>query len=240
MHKNLKKIAFYSQLLLNDGLNFKKMQLFSKVFPYTMAGYRRLSNVYALAYHAEKEKLLGDFVECGVWKGGCSAVMAFVADTFTSGRKIWLFDSFEGLPEPTREDGVLARTYAGERIEGRMRSIDKCVGPLEDVKKIFFEILQIPKESVVIKKGWFQDTLPVSKNEMGKIAILRLDGDWYESTKVCLENLYDKVVPGGYVIIDDYGHWEGAKRALEEFFQKRNIKPELTKIDYTGVYFRKI
>ena len=120
-----------------------------------------------------------------------------------------------------------------------MESIDKCVGPLEDAKKIFFEILKLNEKNVVIKKGWFRDTLPVSKNEIGKIAILRLDGDWYESTKVCLDNLYDKVASGGYIIIDDYGHWEGAKKATDEFLAKKGIKPDLVKIDYTGVYFIK-
>lgn len=100
-------------------------------------------------------------------------------------------------------------------------------------------IFKYIKENIVISKGWFQDTLPKDKEKIGKIALLRLDGDWYESTKCCLENLYDNVIIGGYIVLDDYGYWEGAKKALDEFFIKRKISPELIKIDYTGVYFKK-
>ncbi|MEK7124198.1 MAG: TylF/MycF/NovP-related O-methyltransferase [Patescibacteria group bacterium] len=239
MNKYIKKILFFLEILLNNPFNIEKISLFAKVFPYTMAGYKRLSNAYELASLVHKNDIKGDFAECGVWKGGTAASMAFVAEKLKSGRKTWLFDSFEGLPEPTKEDGDLAKTYSGNRTEGKMESIDKCVGPLEDAKKIFFEILKLNEKNVVIKKGWFRDTLPVSKNEIGKIAILRLDGDWYESTKVCLDNLYDKVASGGYIIIDDYGHWEGAKKATDEFLAKKGIKPDLVKIDYTGVYFIK-
>ena len=113
------------------------------------------------------------------------------------------------------------------------------MGPLEAVRKIFFEILNIKKENVKIKKGWFQNTLAREKNEIGAIAILRLDGDWYESTRCCLDNLYDNVIPGGYIIIDDYSYWEGAKRAVDNFFIERRIKIDLIKIDNTGVYFEK-
>lgn len=223
-----------------DFLNAEKLDLFRKVYPYTMSGYKRLSNVYNLANKIEQDKWEGAFAECGVWKGGCSAVMAFVAKKHNSNRKIWLFDSFEGLPEPTIEDGDIAKKYAGNKAEGKLKTIHECVGPLEDVKKVFFDVLNIKEDNVVIKKGWFQDTLPKERENIGSIAILRLDGDWYESTKVCLENLYDNVILGGYIIIDDYGHWEGAKKALDEFFITRNIKPDLIKIDYTGIYFKKI
>lgn len=234
-----KKLRFWVNTPPKDFFDAKKLFLFKKVYPFTMASYQRLSNVYELAREVEKNKLPGVFAECGVWKGGTSAVMAFVSEEYKSGRKIWLFDSFEGLPEPTEKDGAIAKDYAGNRAEGKMEPIDKCVGHLAEVKKIFFEILKINPENVVFEKGWFQDTLPVFKGDIGPIVILRLDGDWYESTKVCLDNLYDNVIAGGYVIIDDYGHWEGARKALDEFFEKRNIKPELITIDYTGRYFRK-
>ena len=233
------KIRFWKYITLKDFFSLEKLLLFKKVYPYTMVSYKRLSNVYELAKLVEKQKLKGAFVECGVWKGGCIAVMAFVADRMKSGRKIWLFDSFEGLPEPTKEDGSMAEEYAQNKIGGKLETIEKCVGHIEYVQNIFFEILKIKKENVVIKKGWFQDTLPEAKKEIGPISILRLDGDWYESTKVCLDNLYDNVIFGGYIIIDDYGHWEGSKKALEEFFTKRNISLNLIKIDYTGIYFQK-
>jgi len=239
MSETLKKIKFFLELFLRDIFNFEKINLFIKVFPYTMVGYKRLSNVYELVKKIRKDKIEGDFVECGVWKGGCSAVMGFVAEKERGGRKTWLFDSFEGLPEPTKEDGKVAIEYSGDKSGGRLNTIKKCVGPMEDVRKIFFEILKIKPENVVIKKGWFQDTLPVEKEKIGKISILRLDGDWYESTRCCLENLYKNVIIGGYIVIDDYGHWEGARKALDEFFIKEGIKSKMIKIDCTGVFFKK-
>lgn len=239
MRKWLNQAVFYGKLIVKDFYDMKKIWLFFRIYPYTMVSYERLSNVYELAQAVEKNKLPGAFAECGVWKGGCVAIMGYVAKQAKNGRKTWLFDSFEGLPEPTKEDGEVAKSYSGNRNSGKLQSVEKCVGPLEDVKKIFFEVLKIQPQHVVIKQGWFQNTLPSARNEIGPIAILRLDGDWYESTKVCLENLYENMVPGGYVIIDDYGHWEGAKKAVQEFFAEKNIKPELVKIDYTGVYFKK-
>lgn len=220
--------------------NFEKSKLYLKVRPYTMASSRRLANVYQLSKLVETHKLEGAFVECGVWKGGCIAVMAYVAKKVNSNRKIWLFDSFEGLPEPNKKDGAKALEYAQGRSSGKLEPINQCVGPLDDVKEIFFSILKIDENNIVIRKGWFQDTLPIAKNEIGPIAILRVDGDWYESTKCCLENLYDNVISNGYVIIDDYSHWEGCKKAVEEFFEDRNIKVKLNKIDYTGRFFQKL
>ena len=234
-----KKLMLVKSIPLIDFLNFKKLWLFKKVYPYTMVGYARLSNVYELANLVEKNKISGAFVECGVWKGGCVAVMAFEAQKFGSGRKIWLFDSFEGLPEPTQKDGPIAKEYAQNKAGGNLKTIDRCVGSLEDVKEIFFKKLKLNPDNIIIKKGWFQNTLPESKEKIGKIAFLRLDGDWYESTKVCLDNLYDNVIIGGYVVLDDYGCWDGAKKALDEFFAERKINPELIKIDDTGVYFKK-
>ena len=100
--------------------------------------------------------------------------------------------------------------------------------------------MKVNKENTMIKKGWFQNTLPEIKDKIGPIAILRLDSDWYESTKCCLDNLYDNVIQGGYIVIDDYGCWEGCKRAVDEFLEKRNMKINLIKIDNSGVYFKKI
>lgn len=234
-----KKIRFWKSISIRDFFNLEKLWLFKKVYPYTMSSYQRLSNVYELSKKIEKEKTEGAFVECGVWKGGCSAIMGFVADKANSQRKIWLFDSFEGLPEPTKKDGSIAINYAGNKAEGKLKTINKCVGQLDDVKEVFFQLLNLNPENVVIKKGWFQNTLPEAKKKIGKISILRLDGDWYESTKCCLDNLYDNVIVGGYIIVDDYGHWEGAKKAIDEFFVNHHINPDLKKIDYTGVYFKK-
>jgi hypothetical protein len=222
-----------------DYLRVSKLRRIRDVWPNSMAGYKRLANVYDLANLAEDEKLPGAFVECGVWKGGCIGLMAAVAKDRGSPRKIALFDSFEGLPEPGPKDGEEAREYAQGRMDGRMQAIDQCVGPMEDVKDLFFNRLGIDPARVEFRKGWFQDTVPGSGPSIGPIAILRLDGDWYDSTKVCLDGLYDQVVPGGFVVIDDYGFWEGCRKAVDEFLAQRGVKVELVPIDDTGRWFRK-
>jgi len=236
--KFCRKIKFFAEVLLKDFLNFEKISLFIKVFPYTMVGHKRLSSIYKITELVIKEKIPGAFVECGVWKGGCSAVMAFLAGKEGIGRKTWLFDSFEGLPEPTKEDGAFAKSYAQNRIDGKLKKINKCVGPLEAAQKILFSILKLDKKNIVIEKGWFQHILPQAKNKIGEISILRLDADWYESTKYCLDNLYDNVVSGGYIVIDDYDCWEGCKKAIDEFLSKKNIA-SLKETYKAGAYFRK-
>lgn len=234
-----RKSRWIGELFWRNPLNPVKIALFLKVMPYTMVGYKRLSNAYELACKAIAENVPGAFVEFGVWKGGVAGVMATAAKEAESERMTWLFDSFEGLPEPTEKDGAHAAEYASEHTSGRLRSIVKCVGPIEDVEKLFFSVLRIPREQARIEKGWFQETLPGAKQELGQIAILRLDADWYESTKYALEELYDQVAPGGWVIVDDYGHWEGCKKAVDEFFERRGLRHQLIPIDETGVYFQK-
>jgi len=213
---------------VQDWAQLNKLNLFRKTYPNTMVGYARLSNAYELAQLVEQTGLEGALVECGVWKGGCIATMAWVAKQANSNRSIWLFDSFEGLPVPTELDGPRAQEYIG-----------RYAASVEDVEGILFSRLEINRDSVHIVKGWFQDTLPASKDEIGPIAILRLDGDWYESTRCCLENLYDQIVPSGYVILDDYGCWEGCKIATDEFLQHSNISVTLAEIDNKGRFFRK-
>ncbi len=204
-----------------------------------MVSYERLKNAYELAEDIEKRKIAGAFVECGVWKGGAAAVMAAAAIKKGEKRQLWLFDSFEGLPEPTPQDGMRAKEYAGGRTSGTLASIGKCVGPLQDVQQLFFHKLRLPGDTVHIEQGWFQDTLAVAKERVGSIALLRMDADWYESTKCILENLFDNVVAGGYVIIDDYYCWEGCKKAVDEFLARRNIHPRIVRVDREGAYFQK-
>lgn len=237
-------LALYARVRLLKDLLFYGMQdphrssLIWNVSAYTMASYQRLCNAYDLARQAESQKLAGAFVECGVWRGGCIGLMAAVAKEFGSRRKIWLFDSFEGLPEPAVEDGLQAHTVAGTSA-GDLKPIKQCVGPLEIVKHLFFHKLKIDDRDAIFCKGWFQETLPLVKTDVGPIAVLRLDGDWYESTKICLDSLYDQVVPGGFVIIDDYGAWEGCRRAVDEFLKARQLQIVWNEVDYTGRYFVK-
>jgi hypothetical protein len=224
--------------MFSVGLNLEKWWLFIMIRKNTMVTPKRLNNVYDLTEKIITENINGDLVECGVWKGGCVAIMAYVQKKHKSYKKIWMFDSFEGLPEPTEEDGENAKIYAKNKNKGNLRSIKKCVGPLEDVKAIFKK-LDLNWSQAVVKRGWFQETLPNANKELKEISLLRLDGDWYESTKICLDQLYTKVSKGGYIIIDDYYHWEGARKAIDEFLQKQKIKAKIIKIDNDGAYFRK-
>lgn len=232
-----KKIYSFREIPLRGYLDIIKLSLILKVKPYyTMVSYQGLSNLYELSVLAEKEKLQGDFVECGVYRGGCAAIMAKIVRRYRSKRKIWLFDSFRGLPEPTEKDGPKAVLDAGNRSCGKLDCVNICVASSGDVVQLFSS-LNLYSDNIIIKEGWFQETLPKFKGEVGPIAILRLDCDWYESTKCCLENLYDNVVSGGFIIIDDYDYWQGSKEAVNEFLAKKNLNTMLLKQVDQGCYY---
>jgi hypothetical protein len=157
-----------------------------------------------------------------------------------SNRKLYLFDTFEGMPPPTDFDRSAA-DHAKAAVQ--LQHADKfqgdnvwCYSTLEEVRKNI-DKAGYPPENIIYVKGKVEETLPEKSIE--DIALLRLDTDWYESTKHELETLFDKLVPGGIMIIDDYGHWSGAKKAVDEFFAKRKIIPFLNRIDYTGRLFIK-
>lgn len=185
----------------------------------------RLASLYRLTLDIDRRSVPGDVVECGVYNGGSAALMASICARSPLNRIIWLFDSFEGLPQPTEKDGEEAQSCGWW-----------CHGDLSKVKTIFNK-LDIPESRTHIIKGWFQDTF--TEVQIGDIALLHIDADWYESVKLCLETFYDSVEPGGYVVIDDYGHWEGCRRATDEFLKTHGIDIKLTRVDYTGRYFRK-
>jgi O-methyltransferase len=204
----------------------KVVWLIHRVKPYTAVFVPRLAALHRLSRDVQRRELRGDIVECGVYNGGSSALIASVCCTHSSARRhIWLFDSFEGLPPPTEKDGDKAKACGWW-----------CHGDLELVARVY-EKLRIPWELVHIIKGWFHETFP--QVEVGEIALLHIDADWYDSVKLCLERFYDHVSPGGYVVIDDYGHWEGCRHAVDEFLNGRGIDVPLTVVDYTGRYFQK-
>ncbi len=222
-----------------DLADAAKLRVYWAVAPYTHVRWKRFANVFDLAAAAAARDLPGSFVECGVWRGGCAGVLADRARQEGRGRLTWLFDSFAGLPAPTAADGAEAAHYAGGRADGALSPIGRCVGPLADVRRLLFDTLAIDEGAVRIVPGWFQDTLAATRDQIGPIAVLRLDGDWYASTKVCLETLYDLVVPGGYVIVDDYGDWPGCRRATDEFLAARGLDVRLERIDRGGRWFAK-
>ncbi len=212
----------------------------SRIMPYTLVGVGGLEATYKLAKMLNNKGVEGDFVELGVARGGCAALMADVA--FESNncveRQMWLFDSFEGLPDPTEDDySSTQHRTTGDHL--RPLSKGSCLGTFDEVQNLFFDKNTFPKDKVFFVKGWFQDTLPIRGKDIGEIAILRIDGDWYESTKCCLDYLYDQVVDGGAVIIDDYKSFFGCQKAVDEFIANRNLNVKISLDGRGGCYFIK-
>jgi len=205
--------------------SFQMMRLVYRVRGYTAVFVPRLVALYKLSEEINQRSVPGDIVECGVYNGGSAAIMASLCEKSPLSRNVWLFDSFEGLPKPSDKDGEEALAYEGW-----------CHGDLSKVKEVLRK-LRIPESRVHIVKGWFQDTFPSA--QIRDIAILHIDADWYDSVKLCLEKFYDSVQPGGYIVLDDYGDWEGCRIATDEFLKKRALDVKLIQVDYTGFYFQK-
>jgi len=218
---------FLRYVLVRNFLRIGRIKLFLIVKPYTLLPYSRLSKLYELASRLEKQKVEGSFVECGVWNGGSAGLIASVAE-YNKSRHVWLFDSWEGLPESNRYD---------VRSNGELGKQGMFVGSEENVKELLFKKIKLNSQRFHLVKGWFTDTLFIHKKDIGQIALLHLDCDLYESVKLCLEELYSNVVEDGVVVIDDYGSWKGCKKAVDDFILKRNIKAKLIKIDDEGIYF---
>lgn len=201
-------------------------RLYRLVQPYTMSSDARLRGLHRSVRQVVMNSIPGDIVECGAARGGSAALMGLTLNRLEARRALWVFDTFEGLPPPTLDDPDFetAKLYVG-----------KCRGEFGEVKALFERLGLLSGSRLV--KGLFQETLPACGIE--KIAVLHIDGDWYDSVRVCLEHLYERVSPGGIVQIDDYGHWEGARKAVDEFLRRRCIDVPLTRLDYTGRQFIK-
>lgn len=206
-----------------------------KVRKFTMTSPERLVSLYRAVDYLEAHRIEGDIVECGVWRGGSMMLTANrLQEISHTKRNLYLFDTFEGMSEPTENDA----TYNSLSAKDLLNESDKldsqsiwCYSSLEEVTGNLLATGYNP-ENIHFIKGKVEDTLPCE--QIGSIALLRLDTDWYESTKHELETLYDKLVVGGVMIIDDYGHWSGAKKAVDEFIENRRLRLFLSRIDYTG------
>ncbi|HSI87207.1 MAG: TylF/MycF/NovP-related O-methyltransferase [Candidatus Methylacidiphilales bacterium] len=201
--------------------------------PYTMVGEKRLYSLYSLAKKVCEDDLPGNFAECGVAGGGTSALLAGVIAKYSKRpRKLYAFDTFDGLPAPKAVDA-----HAGVTAEEAGWGEGTCAAPITSLQKVCKE-MQVT-DIVVPVPGFFADTLPVTKEKMGPIALLHLDGDWYDSTRDILVNLYDQVIPGGAMQIDDYGFWEGCRDAVHDYEKEHNLKFKLNVVDFSGVWMTK-
>jgi hypothetical protein len=197
---------------------------------HSMIGVKRLQNLRECVEDVIRSEVPGDLIETGVWRGGATIFMRAILKAHgVSDRRVWVADSFAGLPspDPTRypdDQGSTLHTHPQlavpqERVQDHFRRYD------------------LLDDQVLFLKGWFRDTLPSAPIE--HLAVLRLDGDLYESTIQALEALYDKVSPGGYVIVDDYGCVAACRQAVHDFRDARHIEDPIRPIDWSGVFWRR-
>lgn len=221
---------------------------------YTMTPAINIVTLYEQAVYCEKNNIEGAFVECGVWKGGAVGAMAQAnLDSSSNRRELHLFDAFDDIcePDPTVDgekasaDIKLAAKNKNLDLRGRIEPVKGAYdflgghGTIESCVELLEQKIGYPPDQIFYHKGWFEHVMEKESKQIEKIAILRLDGDWYSSTKVCLEYLYPKVVKGGIIIIDDYGYYEGCKKAVDEFFEKNKIVTFLSYSTYCCRYFIK-
>lgn len=196
------------------------LRMLERVKPYSMVHELTLRDLAVRLNEVLDEGVPGDIVECGVWRGGASFLMADVLDQRgEADRRVWMFDSFEGLPPPREIDGRRALEYAQNKDDPAY--YDNCRAELEDVRTSARTLGHEDRTEIV--PGWFDDTLPKHHERIGPIALLRLDCDWHDPVELCLETLYDQVSPGGVVVIDDYYVYDGCSIAVHEFLGRRSL-----------------
>ncbi len=210
-----------------------EVELIQRYQKYTMTSLERQWALISALKYINRGKIEGAIVECGVWRGGNMLIAKDMCRSSGIQRDIYLFDTFAGMSEPTDNDISISNSPAGPEYETRKKDgyVDWDYASLEDVRNNFQQA-GLLDESVHLVKGKVEDTLQDARNIPGRIALLRLDTDWYESTKIELEMLYPKLAQGGVMIVDDYGHWQGARKAVDEYFRDKNVL--LSRIDYTA------
>lgn len=205
------------------------------VKPYTMTSVHRLVGLCEAVQYVVRNRIAGDIVECGVWRGGSMmAIARTLAQAGETTRALHLFDTFEGMTEPTPRDVSLLGHSASQLMRTERRSDESsvwCLASLEEVR-CNMASTGYPAELIRYVQGRVEDTIPAHAPRA--IALLRLDTDWYESTRHELEHLFPRLVRGGVLILDDYGHWKGAKEAVDEYFAKLGWWPLLQRMDYSG------
>ncbi|MGZ0017467.1 TylF/MycF/NovP-related O-methyltransferase [Yeosuana sp. AK3] len=224
-----------SNIVINySDMQGDEKQIIEEVKEYTLTNPERIVSLIRAIKHIEKFDIDGDIVECGVWKGGSMMAALKALESLKSfKREIYLYDTFEGMSEPSEVD----KSVRGESATKAFLSKDEvwgrieCFSTLNEVENNISKI-DYPNKKIHFIKGKVEETIPKVKIPE-KIAVLRLDTDWYESTKHEMEHLYPRLVKGGIIIIDDYGHWQGCKQAVDEYLFENNIELFLQRIDYT-------
>ena len=205
------------------------------VEPYTMTPPVKVNALVEAVQYVVKSEVNGAFVECGVWKGGSAMAMALTLKSLgADDRALYLYDTFTGMTKPGEVDISMAGKPASVEFTKTRTGEDSsawCLSPLDEVKANVRET-GYPDENLHFVEGKVEDTIPQTAPEM--IAILRLDTDWYESTKHELVHLFPRLQPGGVLILDDYGYWQGARKAVDEYIAENNLRIFLNRLDHTG------
>lgn len=234
MKKNIKKIIlklldYFDLQLINKNqkiveLSQNDIKLIDLISKYSMTPKIRIYNLIQALRHLEHNEVQGDYVECGVWKGGNLILFKkFLEKNNLISKKIYAYDTFEGMTTPSSYDYNLSTKESAENIlkgDKDRKTNNWGICSLEDVKSNILKTVG-NLDSIEFVKGPVEETL--NNKIPNKISLLRLDTDWYSSTKKELEVLYDNVTPGGIIIIDDYGHWGGTKKAVDEFFLNKYV-----------------
>ena len=208
-----------SDPVMEDDVTFKN--IYTSCEKQTMTSRVKMYDLYKSIAYVMNSNIPGDFVECGVWKGGSAMLIAHsLLALKKTDRNIYLYDTFEGMSEPTEEDRLLSDTSVRAKSLLEKRQIYKAISPLEEVKENMYST-GYPQERIHFIKGKVEQTIPDIMPD--SIALLRLDTDWYESSLHELQHLYPKLSKHGVLILDDYGFWMGQKKAVDEYFVKRPI-----------------
>ena len=226
----------YEIVKMGSDYNVDERDIMIRVKPFTATGPERISGLIQAVKYLCRNRIEGDFVECGVWRGGSMmAAMLTLLQSGDTSREFYLYDTYEGMTPPTDKD----LTFNNDRAADLLAATEKdkeghsfwCVADLEDVQKNVFST-GYPRDKIHFVKGRVEDTLPATMP--AKIALLRLDTDWYESTYHELVHLYPLLCSNGVLILDDYGFWQGSRKAVDEYFAQQARVPLLNKLDFSG------
>lgn len=219
----------------NIDMEASFMRYYEKCAPYTRTSIQRMYSIYNSIAYLVKNNIEGDLVECGTWKGGSAMMMASALKEFNDqNRRIFLYDTYEGMSEPGAKDISYENMDAASLLKTSENDKENsvwCLATIDEVKQNLYAT-GYPRDKLLFIKGKVEETIPQTVPQ--KISFLRLDTDWYESTYHELAHLYPLLEKKGVLIIDDYGHWKGARDATDEYFLKAKEVILLNRIDYTG------
>lgn len=218
-------------LLERDG---EFLEIYERIRKFSTHSIQRLHALYKAILYIVENNIPGDMVECGVWKGGSSMLCALTLKSMgETKRKLFLYDTFEGMVEPAERDKTFFNLRATDIWGKSIRGENKWnYAPLDEVKKNMYST-EYPKENIIFVKGKVEEKLP--RNNPDRIALLHLDTDWFESTYHELINLYPLLANLGVIIIDDYGTWLGQREAVDKYIKENKLKILLNRIDSFAV-----